>query len=115
MRRDNQSRLYQQLKQMRTDRNEMTVLQLISQFVENWANQEPEFVKYFQDHYVSRNEEWAVCYRVKSIPDTTAHAESFHNMLKRVYSIKRNRYMRKLIEKLMQIEEDFFIKFKGSA
>ena len=54
-------------------------------------------------------------YRDKSIPDTTAHAESFHNMLKRVYSSKQNRYMRTLIEKLMQIEENFFIKFKGSA
>jgi hypothetical protein len=112
--RDNQSRLYQHLKQIRTDRQPNTVEQLISQFIENWKDQEPEFVRYFQDHYVSRKEEWAVCYRDKSIPDTTAHAEAFHNLLKRVYSSKRNRYMRTLIEKLMQIEEDFFIKYKGS-
>ena len=47
-----------------------------------------------------------------SVPDTTAHAEAFHNILKRVYSNKRNRYMRTLLEKLMQIEEDLFTKLK---
>ncbi len=108
-----QSSICQQLKKIRTERRVDVVDNEIANFIENWRDKEPQFVDYFTGNYVHRKEQWAVCYRDSSIPDTTAHAEAFHNLLKRVYSNKRNRYMRTLLEKLMQIEEDFFIKFQG--
>ena len=109
-----QSCLFQQLKVLRADRRGPGfVQQQIANFVNTWIEKEPQFVKYFVDNYANRQEQWAVCYRDKGIPDTTAHIEAFHNLLKRVYSNKRNRYMRTLLEKLMQIEEDFFIKYSG--
>jgi hypothetical protein len=52
-------------------------------------------------------------FRDVSIPDTTAHAEAFHNILKRVYCSKRNRCMETLLQKLMKYEEDMFIKNRG--
>jgi len=109
----NQSAIIFELKAIRSDRRVEAVEFAISEFVAHWIDKEPEYVKYFVDNYVNRKEQWAVCYRDISIPDTTAHAEAFHNLLKRVYSNKRNRYMKNLIERLMQIEEDFFIKFQG--
>jgi hypothetical protein len=72
-----------------------------------------ESVQYFVENYAGRQQEWAVCYRDKSIPDTPAHAEAFHNLLKPVYSDKRNRHLRTMLEKLIRIEEDFFIKYQG--
>ena len=108
-----QSSMIQDLKYLRTERNIEKVERGLSQFVEKWKDKETEFVQYFTSNYINRKQQWAVCYRNKSVPDATAHAEAFHNILKRVYSNKRNRYMRTLLEKLMQIEEDMFIKFQG--
>ena len=54
----------------------------MNDFVAKWSQLEPSFVEYFTTHYAHRKEQWAVCYRDISIPDTTAHAEAFHNVLK---------------------------------
>ena len=89
------------------------VEKMIEEFVATWRVQEPAFEQYFSSNYVSRKKQWAVCYLDSSIPDTTAHAEAFHNVLKRVYSSKRNRNIKDLISKLMTVEEDYFIKYHG--
>ena len=98
---------------MRTDRRINFVEMKIQEFIEMWKDKEPDFVSYFVSYYVRRKEQWAVCYRDSSIPDTTAHAESFHNLLKRVSANKRNKYMKILLETLMRMEEDYKLKFKG--
>jgi len=67
------------------------VEKMIEEFVDTWRVKEPAFEQYFSNNYVARKKQWAVCYRDSSIPDTTAHAEAFHNVLKRVYSSNRNR------------------------
>jgi hypothetical protein len=97
------------LKTLRPDLRIQAVEVGISQFVTKWRETEPAYANYFVDNYANRKEQWAVCYRDVSIADTTAHAEAFHNLLKSVYSTKR----KNLIEGLMHIEEDFFIKFHG--
>lgn len=108
-----QSIINQELKYLRTERSIEKTEIGVETFIQKWADKEPAFLEYFVTNYANRKEEWAVCYRNKSVPDTTGHAEAFHNILKRVYSSKRNRYRRTLLEKLMQIEEDMFIKFQG--
>ena len=91
--RQHQSALYQQLTQLRRDRrSEDIVCGTVMEFVRPWQEKEPEFVKYFVEHYAGRQQEWAVCYRDNSIPDTTAHAEAFHNFLKRVYPPTQSLY-----------------------
>src|SRR5690348_14093187 len=108
-----QSQMNQQLTKMRADRMIDNVERAIADFIAAWCEKEPAFTQYFVSNYANRKEQWAVCYRDSSVPDTTAHAEAFHNLLKRVYSNKRNRYMADLIQKLMLIEEETFIKFQG--
>jgi hypothetical protein len=44
-----------------------------------------EFKSYFETYYVARAKKWALCYRNPELPDTTAHPESFHRVLKHVY------------------------------
>ena len=105
--------LYQELKRLRTVQDGSILSILITNFLEKWSGLEQKFTDYFRENYVTRTEEWAVCYRDVSIPDTTAHAEAFHNILKRVYCSKRNRYMETLLQKLMKYEEDMFIKNRG--
>ena len=105
----NQNQIYQELKYLRSERQIHKAERAIQEFIEKWTL----FIKYFTTNYIDRKEQWAVCYRDVSIPDTTAHAEAFHNILKRVYSAKRNRYMKTLVEQLMRIEEEYLIKFHG--
>ena len=108
-----QASISQELKDLRNNRNIEHVEAGIQTFVEKWDPVESAFVQYFKTNYVNRKHKWAVCYRNPSIPNTTVHAEAFHNILKRVYCSKRNRYMKSLLETLMRFEEDTCIKFKG--
>ena len=54
--------------------------------LQTFVNELPEeFCKYFEAYYLNRVEKWALCYRDPELPDTTAHPESFHRLLKLVY------------------------------
>lgn len=94
------------------------------------VNQLPDdFRAYFTTYYVPRAEKWALCYRDPELPDTTAHPESFHRVLKHVYmqgreykqfpncfqlkiiSGKRQRRCDKLIEILLEMEFDYNLKY----
>jgi hypothetical protein len=72
---------------------------------------EGQFRDYFLNFYYERKEMWAVCYRNAECPDTNAHAESFHRVLKHVaFAGKRNRKVRILIEALLDLEKEYFMK-----
>jgi hypothetical protein len=74
--------IYSQLCVIRWERDRHAFERMLPVFV----NQLPDdFRHYFTTYYVGRAEKWALCYRDPEMPDTTAHPESFHRVLKHVY------------------------------
>lgn len=74
----------------------------------------PGFLKYLMDNYFNRPEKWSLCFR-KGIEygnvNTNMFVESFHNQLKTIYfSGKRNRRIDVLLDTLLKIENDHFIR-----
>ena len=58
-----QSCINMQLRQIRNGRRFDIVEAGINNFIENWKNSERAFVDYFTENYVTRKEQWALCYR----------------------------------------------------
>ncbi|XP_065842625.1 uncharacterized protein [Oscarella lobularis] len=56
-------------------------------FLSLWREKEPKFIKYFEENYVIRQENWATAYRNfhHSDVDTNMLVESFHSKLKMTY------------------------------
>ena len=75
----------------------------------------PSFLKYLTDHYFNRPEKWSKCYRKRADycnVDTNMFVESFHNQLKTIYfSGKRNRRLDVLLDTLLRIENDHYIRY----
>ena len=68
---------------------------------ENW------FYKYFKDHYCNRLEQWASCFRKKTLLNTNMFLEAFHRTLKVVYmQQKQNRRIDFLLHILLKIAKD---------
>ena len=83
-------------------------------FVSKFQPINPGFLKYLADRYFSRPEKWSLCFRKGTEyanVNTNMFVESFHNLLKTIYfSGKRNRRIDVLLDTLLKIENDFFIK-----
>jgi hypothetical protein len=83
---------------------------MLQTFITQSLRAQEHFLEYFMKYYHHRQEMWAVCFRDPDFPDTNAHAESFHRVLKHVaFAGKRNRRVRVLIESLLDMEQDFFL------
>ena len=68
---------------------------------------EKRFSKYFTVHYCNRVEQWASCFRVKTIINTNMFLEAFHRTLKVVYmQQKQNRRVDFLLHTLLKIAKD---------
>jgi hypothetical protein len=105
--------VYKDLSELRRCRNKEEFEVMLDSFVRSIDG---DFHEYFMKYYYHRSEMWAVCYRRPDCPDTNAHAESFHRVLKHVaFAGKRNRKVRALIEALLDLETDYFIKSKTYA
>ena len=82
--------------------------------VSKLLTENPGFLKYLSDHYFNRPEKWSLCFRKGTEygnVNTNMFVESFHNQLKTIYfSGKRNRRVDVLLETLLKIENDHFIK-----
>ena len=87
-------------------------VQFRDQFISRYEHSQPDFFTYFRNTYLSRAEEWALCYRNNNHMDvnTNMFVESFHNKLKSVYFDKKsNRRVDRLLTTLLQIEMHMFI------
>lgn len=87
-------------------------LQYKSAFVAKLQVINQAFLKYMEDHYFSRAEKWAKCFRKGDYckVDTNMFVESFHNQLKTIYfEGKRNRRIDVLLETLLKLENNLFI------
>ncbi|XP_062604065.1 uncharacterized protein LOC134265856, partial [Saccostrea cucullata] len=77
-------------------------------------NLNPSFLNYLNDHYFNRPEKWSLCFRKGTEygnVNTNMFVESFHNQLKTIYfSGKRNRRIDVLLDTLLKIENDHFIR-----
>jgi hypothetical protein len=103
-------RIYKDLVEIRRCRNIDTFKDMLESFV---GSIDGDFRNYFLTYYHQRQEMWAVCFRNPECPDTNAHCESFHRVLKHVsFAGKRNRKVRALIETLFDLESDYFLKTK---
>lgn len=79
--------IYHQLCVLRWERDPVLFEKMLPTFVDRLPQ---DFQKYFITYYLTRKEKWAVCYRHPELPDTTAHPESFHRVLKHVYMQGQN-------------------------
>src|SRR5690349_18344180 len=96
---DEKQRVYKELLVIRRCRDVDSFTKMLSTFLTSIGG---DFKKYFTEYYIPRKEMWAVCFRDANLPDTNAHAKSFHRVLKHVkFARKRNHV---LIEALLQLE-----------
>ena len=66
-----------------------------------------KFMEYFQKQYVRRVEQWAPCYRDKSLVNTNMAFEAFHRVIKVCYMEKKhNRRIDYLIHILLKVARD---------
>jgi len=76
----------------------------LQQIMSHLYEEQPRYFKYFQKEFANRCEQWATCYRIKSIVNTNMFVESFHRLLKVVYlENKQNRRVDKLLHVLIKI------------
>ncbi|XP_065899007.1 uncharacterized protein [Dysidea avara] len=110
-----QKELYQTLCILSSELDLPTFETRMAQFIKVWTPLEPDFVKYFSDHYQSRAEKWATCHQhfKHGDTDTNMYLESFHNQLKTNYlNGKVNRRVDFLIHHLLEYEKDQFFRYK---
>lgn len=70
-------------------------------------NEMSKFLEYFQKEYVKRVEQWAPCYRDKSLVNTNMALEAFHRLIKVCYlEKKQNRRVDYLLHVLLKIARD---------
>ena len=81
-RRRRKTKIYHQLCVIRWERDPVVFERMLPAFVSQLSD---EFRSYFGTYYVHRSLKWALCYTNPELPDTTAHPESFHRVLKHVY------------------------------
>jgi hypothetical protein len=102
--------IYQELAVLRRCRDPLQFHTMLDYFVQESLKDQVEFKEYFVRYYYDRQKMWAVCYRDPTFPDTNAHAESFHRVLKHVaFAGKRNRRVSVLIDALLDMEKDLFL------
>ena len=83
---------------------------MTEKFINYYMKLCPDYVKYFVKNYLTRPDEWAMCFRTFSHgnTDTNMYVESFHNILKTFYmNRKANMRCDELLNILMIIEQDF--------
>ena len=103
-------RVYQELVVMQKERNRSKFGVMLQSFLNSISG---DLLEYFSHYYCTRTKMWAVCFRHPQCPDTNAHAESFHRVLKHVaLGGKRNRKVRALIEALLRMEQQYFLQTK---
>ena len=84
------------------------------QFMSAVDTSEKRFSKYFTVHYCNRVEQWASCFRVKTIINTNMFLEAFHRTLKVVYmQQKQNRRVDFLLHTLLKIVDQITKLEKG--
>ncbi|KAK3928240.1 Zinc finger protein 511 [Frankliniella fusca] len=83
-----------------------------------YANVSPGFFKYMTETFLPKAKKWAKCFRQNyhGNVDTTMHVESFHNILKTVYlNRKPNKRVDDLLDILLQVEEDYFVRYQNAV
>ena len=106
---DEKKRVYKELSVLRRCRSQAEFETMLSSFLGDSLKDHSKFLEYFVRYYVHRKEMWAVCFRDPEFPDTNAHAESFHRVLKFVaLAGQHNRRVAVLIDTLLEMEKDFF-------
>lgn len=103
--------MYQHLSVLRIDRDKERFYKMISWFRNFWSGREPEALRYLEEHYFNRPEQWSLAFRSRDLPDTTGHNEAVHNVLKYVYFAGRvGTSVPKLIDILLEYEKDVYAK-----
>ncbi|KAI5699834.1 hypothetical protein M8J75_009490 [Diaphorina citri] len=102
--------VYTDLKTIILEKNVEDFKKLINGFRAKYSGKADSFIKYMDSYYFHRCEKWAMCFRQNlkhGNVNTTAHVESFHNKLKKVYfQRKPNKRMDDLLDVLFTIEQD---------
>uniref|UniRef100_A0A8D8TG13 MULE transposase domain-containing protein n=2 Tax=Cacopsylla melanoneura TaxID=428564 RepID=A0A8D8TG13_9HEMI len=102
--------IYTDIKTIVQSSNIMECDALINGFINKHKASASAFVEYICSNYLERKEKWALCYRqflAHGNINTTAHVESFHNRLKKVYFNRiRNKRMDDLLNILLTVEKD---------
>ena len=80
-----QVEIYHNLRVLLRENKERDFRLLLQQFLSKIVYTESHFSKYFKDHYCNRLDQWASCFRVKTIINTNMFLEAFHRTLKVVY------------------------------
>ena len=101
--------LYHNLRVLLEEADKIRFEQLLNQ-TRKQLQASPEtasFLKYFDTYYVTRKEQWAMCYRRHSQINTNMYVESLHRVIKYLYfKGKTNKRLDKCIETLMKYERD---------
>ena len=109
---EDKQRIYQELVLIRRSRSKEEFRTMLQTSISQSLKSQEQFLDYFMRYYYNRQEMWAVCYRNEELPDTNAHVESFQRVLKHVeFAGKRNRRVAVLLEALLRLEKDYFIKW----
>ena len=70
-------------------------------------NEMSKFLEYFQREYVKRVEQWAPCYRDKSLVNTNIALKAFHQLIKVCYmEEKHNNRVDYLLRVLLKVAQD---------
>ncbi|KAK3924055.1 Krueppel-like protein 1 [Frankliniella fusca] len=105
--------MYQVLCLVIDARTEEDFNKLVKAFLLEFGHVSPAYKKYFETKFLPKSQKWAMCFRqaFHGGVETTMLVESFHNILKSVY-LRRvpNRRLDDLIDLLLQIEEDYFVR-----
>ena len=102
-----QVEIYHNLRVLLRENEERDFRLLLQQFLSKIDSTESRFSKYFKDHYCNRLDQWASCFRVKTIVNTNMFLEAFHRTLKVVYmQQKQNRRVDFLLHTLLKIAKD---------
>ncbi|XP_054932928.1 uncharacterized protein [Dermacentor andersoni] len=81
------------------------------QFLSSKEEKLRDFLKYFNDHYAVRPQEWVYCFRTRAAVNTNMHLESKRRTLKHtMLERKQNKHGDKLISALMDLTNHFLIK-----
>eukprot|EP00112_Aurelia_sp_Birch-Aquarium-sp1_P016102 Seg3619.1 transcript_id=Seg3619.1/GoldUCD/mRNA.D3Y31 product="Ubiquitin-like-specific protease 1" protein_id=Seg3619.1/GoldUCD/D3Y31 len=109
--REFQNEIYQAIVVLLEERDSTKFKAMALAFVSTYMAVSEQFVRYFQEVYLTRPEKWAMCHRnfPHANTDTNMFVESFHNRLKTYYmQRRRGRRLDDLVNLLLTIEEDDF-------
>ncbi|XP_052126912.1 uncharacterized protein LOC113202560 [Frankliniella occidentalis] len=98
-------------------RTEEEFKKLESAFKLTYFNVSPGLSNYMTVTFLPKAKKWAKCFRqdYHGNVDTTMHVESFHNILKTGYlNRKPNKRVDDLLDLLLDVEEDYYVRYKNA-